>query len=154
MRTNLCRTNIIDGKSFHNLSLPTSCEAFLSRLIASKIKPFNSDQDKVFSSCFLDLDCLFLFKISSLSGSRETARKALRMPLVTPLILEVLLEAYWGLENKSSRKHKAFLGFSWNFVCHIGLHDEPTVQELEVLCQNYIDFVYGNTLGSQCYRKR
>ena len=84
----------------------------------------------------------------------KTARKALRMPLVTLLILEVLLEAYWGLENKSSRKHKAFLDFSWNFVCHIGLHDEPTVQELEVLCQNYIYFVYGNTLGSQCYRKR
>ena len=87
MRPSLCRTNIIDRKSFHNLSLPTSCEAFLSRLIASKIKPFNSDQDKAFSSCFLDLDCLFLFKISSLSGSRENGEESPENALSDPVNL-------------------------------------------------------------------
>lgn len=61
---------------------PTSWVAFLSKLVASKIKPFNSDQDKIFSSCFFDLSSRFLFKSSPFSGGRaygddrpEKARK-------------------------------------------------------------------------------
>lgn len=45
--------------------------AFLSKLVASNIKPFNSGHDNVFSSCFLDLSCRFLFKSSPFSGGRE-----------------------------------------------------------------------------------
>lgn len=50
---------------------PTSWVAFLSKLVASKIKPFNSDHDKIFSSCFFDLSCRFLLKSSPFSGGRE-----------------------------------------------------------------------------------
>lgn len=50
---------------------PTSWVAFLSKLVASKIKPFNSDHDKTFSSCFFDLSCRFLLKSSPFSGGRE-----------------------------------------------------------------------------------
>ena len=59
--------------------------AFLSKLVASKIKLFNSDHDKFLSSCFFDLSSLFLLRRSSISGcwecEEESPEKARKEPV-------------------------------------------------------------------------